>query len=146
MTIKFSVKAQAFYDENSSVIPADAVDITQEEHIHLVAGNNDCEQRVCSDTGGKLMLSGRRPSQRYTWDSDNNAWAISGDARVQLAEGEKSRLIHEADDFINNQQWPGKAAMGRLKDSEKEQYNLWLDYLETLEAVDASTERQISSG
>ncbi|EOC8685934.1 TPA: tail fiber assembly protein [Enterobacter roggenkampii] len=122
-----------------SVIPADAVDFTQEEHIHLIAGMNDGEQRVCSDTGGKLMLSGRRPSQWYTWDNDNNAWAISDHARVQLAEAEKFRRIHEANDFINNQQLPGKTAMGRLKDSEKEHYNLWLDYLKALEAVDTST-------
>ena len=90
------------------------------------------------------MLSGRRPSQWYTWDNDNNAWAISDHARVQLAEAEKFRRIHEANDFINNQQLPGKTAMGRLKDSEKEHYNLWLDYLDALEAVDTSSAPKIN--
>ncbi|MFG1163879.1 MULTISPECIES: tail fiber assembly protein, partial [Enterobacteriaceae] len=30
------------------------------------------------------------------------------------------------------------AAMGRLKDAEKVQYNAWLDYLDALEMVDTS--------
>ncbi|CGN25542.1 Putative tail fiber assembly [Salmonella enterica subsp. enterica serovar Typhi] len=35
-------------------------------------------------------------------------------------------------------QWPGKAAIGRLKGEELAQYNLWLDYLDALELVDTS--------
>ncbi len=31
---------------------------------------------------------------------------------------------------MNSKQWPGKAAIGRLKGEELAQYNLWLDYLE----------------
>ncbi|MFG1167277.1 MULTISPECIES: tail fiber assembly protein, partial [Enterobacteriaceae] len=31
------------------------------------------------------------------------------------------------------------AAMGRLKDAEKVQYNAWLDYLDALELVDTSS-------
>ncbi|HCN8307127.1 TPA: tail fiber assembly protein, partial [Escherichia coli] len=33
----------------------------------------------------------------------------------------------------------GKAAMGRLKDAEKVQYNAWLDYLDALELVDTTS-------
>ncbi|HCU2349132.1 TPA: tail fiber assembly protein, partial [Escherichia coli] len=40
--------------------------------------------------------------------------------------------------YMNSKQWPGKAAIGRLKDDELEQYNLWLDYLDALEMVDTS--------
>ncbi|EPF4824647.1 tail fiber assembly protein, partial [Escherichia albertii] len=36
-------------------------------------------------------------------------------------------------------QWPGKAAIGRLKGEELAQYNLWLDYLDALELVDPSS-------
>ncbi|ERC90934.1 tail fiber assembly protein, partial [Escherichia coli] len=36
-------------------------------------------------------------------------------------------------------QWPGKAAIGRLKGEELAQYNLWLDYLDALELVDTSS-------
>ncbi|WXP55184.1 tail fiber assembly protein (plasmid) [Escherichia coli] len=40
---------------------------------------------------------------------------------------------------MNSKQWPGKAAIGRLKDDELAQYNLWLDYLDALELVDSSS-------
>lgn len=57
-----------------------------------------------------------------------------------IAEAEKNRqvLIAQANAFISEKQWPGKAAIGRLKGDELTQYNLWLDYLEALEAVDTS--------
>lgn len=55
---------------------------------------------------------------------------------VAIANTKKSSFINEANNFINMRQWPGKAAMGRLSDKEKAQYNRWLDYLDALEAVD----------
>ncbi|WP_241178285.1 tail fiber assembly protein [Enterobacter asburiae] len=58
---------------------------------------------------------------------------------VASANTEKQKRIDQANDNMNGKQWPGKAAMGRLKDSEKEQYNAWLDYLDELETVDTST-------
>ncbi|MGT5875404.1 tail fiber assembly protein, partial [Escherichia coli] len=51
----------------------------------------------------------------------------------------------EYDDLISGtcshlpKQWPGKAAIGRLKGEELAQYNLWLDYLDALELVDTSS-------
>lgn len=54
------------------------------------------------------------------------------------AENQKQILINYANDYINSKQWPGKAAIGRLKDAELEQYNLWLDYLDALEAIDTT--------
>ncbi|MCL8153509.1 MULTISPECIES: tail fiber assembly protein [Enterobacter] len=63
---------------------------------------------------------------------------------VTTAEVEKQSLIDHANDYMNGKQWPGKAAMGRLKDSEKVQYNAWLDYLEALEIVDTSTSPDIT--
>ncbi|HCR1930971.1 TPA: tail fiber assembly protein [Enterobacter roggenkampii] len=139
MTIKFSVKTQAFYDENTDAIPVDALAVTHEQHISLIGGINDGGRRVYIATDGELTLSDSKPSQWHTWDSDTNEWVISADAQIKLADDEKSRLIQEANDYINSKQWPGKAAMGRLKDTEKAQYNLWLDYLDELEAVDTST-------
>lgn len=143
MTIKFSVNKQAFYDENTVAIPDDAVVITHEQHISLIAGMNDGGRRVYIGTDGELTLSDSKPSQWHTWSSDTNEWVISTDGQIKLADVEKSRLIKEANDFINRQQWPGKAAMGRLKDTEKSQYNLWLDYLDALEAVDTSSAQDI---
>ena len=139
MTIKFSVNKQAFYDENTVSIPDDAVVVTHEQHISLISGINDGERRVYIATDGELTLSDSKPSQWHTWDSDTNEWVISTDAQIKLADDEKSRLTQGANDYINSKQWPGKAAMGRLKDTEKAQYNLWLDYLDELEAVDTST-------
>ncbi|ASQ19672.1 tail fiber assembly protein [Enterobacter hormaechei] len=58
---------------------------------------------------------------------------------VRTADAEKKSRIEQANDYINSKQWPGKAAMGRLKDTEKEQYNAWLDYLDALEEVDTTS-------
>lgn len=60
------------------------------------------------------------------------------ESAISAAENKKRLLINEANDFINTKQWPGKAAIGRLKADELAQYNLWLDYLDALEAVDTS--------
>ncbi|QLY99233.1 tail fiber assembly protein [Escherichia coli] len=65
-------------------------------------------------------------------------------ADVAAAETEKQARIDRANTYINSKQWPGKAALGRLKDEEKEQYNLWLDYLDALEAVDTSSAPDIN--
>lgn len=59
-------------------------------------------------------------------------------ALVAIAETEKRNRIGTANDFMNSKQWPGKAAIGRLKGGDLAQYNLWLDYLDALEAVDTS--------
>ncbi|SHH55460.1 virus tail fibre assembly protein, lambda gpK [Pantoea sesami] len=57
---------------------------------------------------------------------------------VAIADAEKQSLIDQTNEYINSKQWPGKAAIGRLKDTEKSQYNEWLDYLDELEALDTS--------
>ncbi|EEY9907820.1 tail fiber assembly protein [Escherichia coli] len=57
---------------------------------------------------------------------------------------EKQNRIDAANDYMNGKQWPGKAAMGRLKDAEKVQYNAWLDYLDALEAIDTSSAPDIN--
>ncbi|MCQ0121773.1 tail fiber assembly protein [Escherichia coli] len=57
---------------------------------------------------------------------------------AQAAEYERQRRIDVANDFMNRKQWPGKASIGRLKGDELAQYNLWLDYLDALEAIDTS--------
>lgn len=58
--------------------------------------------------------------------------------QIAAVELEKQQLINKANEYINSKQWPGKAAIGRLKGEELAQYNLWLDYLDALELVDAS--------
>ena len=58
---------------------------------------------------------------------------------IAIAELEKQRRIKAANDYMNSKQWPGKAAIGRLKGDELVQYNQWLDYLYALEVVNPST-------
>jgi len=57
---------------------------------------------------------------------------------IALADREIGCRINHANDYMNNKQWPGKAAIGRLKGDDLAQYNLWLDYLDALEEVDIS--------
>lgn len=68
---------------------------------------------------------------------------LTHEEQVTVAATEKKKLIGEANDFINGKQWPGKAAIGRLKSDELTQYNLWLDYLDALEAVDTNEPQEI---
>lgn len=62
---------------------------------------------------------------------------------IETAESDKKRRIEEANNYINSKQWPGKAAIGRLKEDDLKRYNLWLDYLDALEAVDTSEPQKI---
>ncbi|EBX3333060.1 tail fiber assembly protein [Salmonella enterica subsp. enterica serovar Kirkee] len=75
------------------------------------------------------------------WVTDTTA---EHDAHIAAAEDKKKFLIDQANTYMNSKQWPGKAAIGRLNDVEKAQYNLWLDYLDALEAVDTSSAPEIN--
>lgn len=63
---------------------------------------------------------------------------LTDEQLIEHAEDDRIRKIDAANDFMNSKQWPGKAAIGRLNGAELEQYNLWLDYLDALYAVDTS--------
>lgn len=66
------------------------------------------------------------------------------DELVAEAENDKQNLIERANIYMNGKQWPGKAALGRLKGDELAQYNAWLDYLDAIEAVDVTTAPEIT--
>lgn len=68
----------------------------------------------------------------------------SSEELVATAGAKKRELIDQANAYMNSKQWPGKAAMGRMSDSDKAQYNLWLDYLDALEAVDTASAPDIN--
>lgn len=80
------------------------------------------------------------------WDGEK--WitdtAAERDAHIAADEAKKQFLIDQANAYINSKQWPGKAAIGRLTGDELARYNLWLDYLDKLEAVDTSSSPDIS--
>nr|WP_156897408.1 tail fiber assembly protein [Kosakonia radicincitans] len=78
-------------------------------------------------------------------DKGMPVWADKPQAElVSDAEWLRSIKTDEANAYINSKQWPGKAALGRLKGDDLTQYGLWLDYLDALEAVDISTAPEVN--
>lgn len=63
---------------------------------------------------------------------------LSADEMVANAEMERQTKINVANAYMSDRQWPGKAAIGRLKGEELARYNLWIDYLDALYVVDTS--------
>ncbi len=94
--------------------------------------------------------TGTAPSGKMM-ETDENGYPVwvstpplTHEQQIAIAENEKASRIAEANSFMNSKQWPGKAYIGRLKGDELAQYNLWLDYLDELEAVDTSTAPDIT--
>lgn len=120
----------ALYDtEITSVIPDMAVEISDEQYEMLIAGQENGEI-ISSDSNGMPILVEPPPPTH--------------EEMVAAAENEKKNRIEQANEYMNSRQWPGKAAMGRLTDDERAQYNAWLDYLDALEVVDTSTAPDIT--
>ncbi|EUL35522.1 TPA: tail assembly chaperone [Enterobacter asburiae] len=104
----------------------DLVEVTQDTYDKFLAGSKT-----------QLMVPG-----------DNGpAWADipppTHDELVAAAEAEKQQRIDLANEFMNSKQWPGKAAIGRLRSDELTQYNLWLDYLDEVESVNVDDPQNI---
>ncbi|MGS3579980.1 tail fiber assembly protein [Citrobacter freundii] len=100
----------------------DLTEVSQDVYNQFMAG---------SET--QIMVAGNRGP---VW---KDAPVPTQEELTQAAEYERQRRINDANHFMNSKQWPGKAAIGRLKGDELTQYNLWLDYLDALEAVDTSS-------
>ena len=92
-----------------------------------------------------IEFSGLPPKGKIRIAGENGfpAWSEipppTHEEQIAAAELKKQQLINQANDYMNSKQWPGKAAIGRLKGEELAQYNLWLDYLDALEVVDTSS-------
>lgn len=125
----YDARTNAFYPlslqgdyEAANTWPASGVEV-----------DDDVFKTFQSPPAGKMMVTGK---------DGYPAWADipppSKENIVAAAELEKQSKIDHANDYMNSKQWSGKAAMGRLKDDEKTQYNAWLDYLDALEAIDTS--------
>ncbi|EPF4420703.1 tail fiber assembly protein [Escherichia coli] len=103
---------------------ADIVEVTYDTYLEFI------EDRTLQ---GKVRIAG---------DDGHPAWGEipppTHEEQISAAELEKQQLINQVNGYINSKQWPGKAAIGRLKGEELAQYNLWLDYLDALELVDTS--------
>lgn len=128
--ILFSRSRIAFFDDcfkegfdKAGTWPDDAVEITQEQYL----------------------IHSRTPPEGKMLGADKTglpAWVdkppLSTVEQLTMAEAKRSNLISVANAYMSDRQWPGKAAIGRLKGGELAQYGLWLDYLDALYAVDAS--------
>ncbi|MCQ7061561.1 tail fiber assembly protein [Escherichia coli] len=128
MKIKYYYNASnnGFYiDPESEVVPESAIEINSDEYA-MFAGISWPEGKVLGgDENGKpAWLDAPQPTH---------------DEIVTYASTKKQALINQANTYINSKQWPGKAAISRLKGEEMTQYNLWLDYLDALEAVDTTS-------
>lgn len=132
----YSPSLNLFYD-------ADLEDTYKETHSWPDDGLNVTDEIFSIFTGaapeGKVRICG---------EDNQPAWGDipppTHDDLVSTAEAEKQSRIEQANDYINSKQWPGKAAIGRLRDDELAQYNVWLDYLDALEVVDTSTAPDIN--
>ncbi|WPU25011.1 tail fiber assembly protein [Cedecea neteri] len=82
---------------------------------------------------GKIRVTG--PDKMPAWA---DAPEPSHDELIATAEQLRSSLISSANAYMSERQWPGKAAIRRLKGDELAKYNLWLDYLDALYEVDTS--------
>ncbi|EFN8126315.1 TPA: tail fiber assembly protein [Escherichia coli] len=119
----YSQKENGFFTDLNKA-PSDAVEITTDEWLLLLDGQ-DNGMKIVSNQEGYPVLTEQPP--------------LSKENLIALVELKKRKLINEANEHMNSRQWPGKAAIGRLKGEELAQYNLWLDYLDALEMVDTSS-------
>ncbi|WP_063928132.1 tail fiber assembly protein [Enterobacter asburiae] len=132
----FSAKNNAFYplslqenyEENNSW-PADGKEVSEEEFSKYSGIPPQGKMRGSTANGMPAWIDIPPPTH---------------DEFVSSAETEKQNRIDHANAYMNSKQWPGKAAIGRLKGDELDQYNLWLDYLDALEVVDTSTAPDIT--
>lgn len=60
-------------------------------------------------------------------------------AQIDEAEAQKLQLTDQANAYINGKQWPSKLTLGRLTNAEKSEFNLWLDYLDSIVTVDTDS-------
>ncbi|SQB45633.1 tail fiber assembly protein [Citrobacter koseri] len=104
--------------------PEDGVEISDDLFIQYTSTPPDGKERGVRDDGMPCWVDLPAPTKEDL---------------IAAAESKQQQLINEANAYINNRQWPGKAAIGRLKGEELSQYNLWLDYLDALEGVNTSS-------
>ncbi len=64
---------------------------------------------------------------------------LTHDELMSYAEETKRSRIASANHYINSKQWPSRLTLGRLSSTEVKAFNLWLDYLDAVGAIDAAT-------
>ena len=130
-SVFFSPGSKSFYlqelfpeYEDAGTLPDDVIEITRETYEQFLGLHPEGKEIGADSSGRPVWINSPPPSK---------------EDEVLTAEMKKISLVSEVNTYINTHQWPGKAAIGRLKGDELEQYNLWLDYLDALELVDPSS-------
>lgn len=134
MNYSYSPSMNLFYEKDwindyGDSWPVDCIDVTEAQFKEFTGEQLEGKIRVAGADGFPCWV---------------DAPPSTHNELIVAAELDKQRRIDEVNAYMNSKQWPGKAAMGRLKDSEKEEYNAWLDYLDELEAVDSSSVPDVS--
>ncbi|ASE83603.1 tail fiber assembly protein [Citrobacter koseri] len=126
----YSPSLNLFYDaeleeeyKDANAWPEDGIFVSDEVFLTFSGSAPEGKERVC----GEDNLPAWRDIPPPTYEE-----------LVAEADADKQSRIDQANDYMNSKQWPGKAALGRLKGDDLVQYNAWLDYLDALEAVDTS--------
>ncbi|MGU3487247.1 tail fiber assembly protein [Enterobacter bugandensis] len=126
----YSAKNNAFYpvDMKDDYVtagswPDDGKPVSQDCFLEFTSASYSDKYRIAGEDGFPEWKAVPAPTREQL---------------IAMADAEKARLIDFANTSINAKQWPGKAAIGRLKGDELAQYNLWLDYLDELQVVDTS--------
>lgn len=126
----YSPSLNLFYDaeleeeyKDANAWPEDGVFVSDEVFLTFSGSAPEGKERVC----GEDNLPSWRDIPPPTYEE-----------LVAEADADKQSRIDQANDYMNSKQWPGKAALGRLKGDDLVQYNAWLDYLDALEAVNTS--------
>ncbi|MEM7922876.1 tail fiber assembly protein [Morganella morganii] len=130
MTYLYSAKTNCFYPiemkesyENSGTWPDFGVEV-----------NDD----VFSEFAGSEPPRGKmRGSDKKGYPCWVDIPPLTHEEHIEIAERKKQNLIVEVTQ--ETEILRAKLALGRIKEDEKALLNAWLDYLDGLEAVDAST-------
>ncbi|EHQ8968456.1 tail fiber assembly protein [Escherichia coli] len=125
----YDSKTNAFYPlilkadyERSGTWPESGVEVGDDVFLEFVRINPG-KVRVAGMDGMPAWADAPEPTPEQIIDS---------------ATREKQRRIDDANEYMNNKQWPGKAAIGRMNAEELREYNLWLDYHDALNSIDVS--------
>ncbi|EOY4469464.1 tail fiber assembly protein [Cronobacter sakazakii] len=125
----FFIKATLPLYENAGTLPADVIEIDNNVAREFMADARPGKVIGVDESGMPVWIDAPPPSQEEV--------ILSNTIKKQV-------YINQANDYINNKQWPGKAAMGRLTNMERNSYNQWLDYLDALEAIDNTSSQNIA--
>lgn len=125
----YSATENCYFDPTNPSIPPDVVEIEWDVYESLLAGEHAGKVLTHDANGFPILVDKPAPTHAEL---------------VAQAERQRDSLVVQANEYMNSRQWPGKAAMGRLSAADKVQYNLWLDYLDALDAVDTSTAPDIT--